>query len=364
MEKILYFSPVDWRWIKQRPQFLAEQLNKYGEVSVIYPWQNRRKGLQKKEATMRLNPYFEFPSFGRSVPMLETFNQMIGKGQIAYRLRREKPGILWLTMPWQIDLIPTNVEYSIVYDCMDDYTAISMLEEGREQIREQEAKLVRRASLIFVSSQHLLNLLKSRYHVDQSKLYLLRNGYSSEWLKYSRQESVQGERLKIGYFGTIGRWFDFDTVMESLSVLENVEYHLYGPMEKGIVIPQHERIMVHGVVEHQQIPECAGVLDVLVMPFIPNEIVQSVDPVKLYEYIFLNKHILCIHYPEIERFEPFVEFYDTKESYIRQLKRLLNKKTSMKYTQQQADAFLKENSWEMRAEQATRCLIKLMLGER
>ena len=365
MQKIVYFCPVDWRWIKQRPQFLAEQLQRYGEVSVIYPWRNRRKGLQKKtEASVRLHPYFALPTFGRSVPVVENFNHIIGKKQIAYRLRVEKPQILWLTMPWQVDLIPQNAGCPIVYDCMDDYAAISMQAGGRQRIQQQEAKLVRKASLIFVSSLHLMDLLKERYGVEQRKLCLLRNGYSAGWPKYGRQKALPSGRLKIGYFGTIGRWFDFDTILKSLSAFDNVEYHLFGPTEKGVVIPRHERIAEHGVVEHDRIPEYAQALDVLIMPFIPNEIVQSVDPVKLYEYICLNKHILCIRYPEIERFEPFVEFYDTGEAYMEQLRRLLEEKPAVKYTPQQAEAFLKDNSWAKRAECAARQLEGLMMEER
>ena len=365
MQKIVYFCPVDWRWIKQRPQFLAEQLQGYGEVSVIYPWRNRRKGLQKKtEASVRLHPYFVLPTFGRSVPVVENFNHIIGKKQIANRLRVEKPQILWLTMPWQIDLIPQNAGCPIVYDCMDDYAAISMQEGGRQRIQEREAELVRKASLIFVSSLHLMSLLKERYGVEHRKLCLLRNGYSAGWPKYSRHDALPSGRLRIGYFGTIGRWFDFDAILESLSAFENVEYHLYGPTEKGVVSPRHERIAEHGVVEHDRIPEYAEELDVLIMPFIPNEIVQSVDPVKLYEYIFLNKHILCIRYPEIERFEPFVEFYDTGETYMEQLRRLLEERPAVKYTPQQAEAFLKENSWTKRAECAARKLEGLKMGER
>ena len=105
-------------------------------------------------------------------------------------------------------------------------------------------------------------------------------------------------------------------------------------------------------------------MDVLIMPFIPNEIVQSVDPVKLYEYICLNKHILCIRYPEIERFESFVEFYDTRETYMEQLRRLLKEKPAVKYTPQQAEAFLKDNSWAKRAECAARQLEGLTKEER
>lgn len=365
MQKIVYFCPVDWRWIKQRPQLMAEQLQRYCEVSVIYPWRNRRKGLQKKtKAPVKLYPFFALPTFDRNISAVEILNQKISKRQIVYRLHMESPQILWLTMPWQINLIPQNARCPIVYDCMDDYAAISMQEGGRQRIREQETELIRRSSLIFISSLHLMKLLKERYGVAQSKLCLLRNGYSSGWPKYSRQEVSPSGRLKIGYFGTIGRWFDFDVILKSLSTFENVEYHLYGPTEKGVTIPRHERITEHGVVEHERIPENAQALDVLIMPFVPNEIVQSVDPVKLYEYIFLNKHILCIRYPEIERFEPFVEFYDTREIYMEQLWRLLKEKPAVKYTPQQAEEFLKENSWAVRAECAVRQLEGLMMGER
>lgn len=48
MQKMIYLCPVDWRWIKQRPQFLAEELSKYFEIHAVYPYQNNRKGLQKK----------------------------------------------------------------------------------------------------------------------------------------------------------------------------------------------------------------------------------------------------------------------------------------------------------------------------
>ena len=36
MKKILYFMGVDWYWIKQRPQILAEYLAQDYDVTVVY----------------------------------------------------------------------------------------------------------------------------------------------------------------------------------------------------------------------------------------------------------------------------------------------------------------------------------------
>lgn len=361
MKRIVYLSLVDWRWIKQRPQFIAENLACYCDVSVIYPWRNRRKGLQKKTPSpVRQMPYFMLPTLGGRFPIIRTVNKGLAKIQIHLQLCGCRTDCLWLTLPEQLEWLPQEVDCPIIYDCMDDYAAMDMQKGRREIFLKQEEALVHRAQCVFVSSQHLMDLLIQRYHPPKEKLCLLRNGYSADWPSVQPKSTREEELFCIGYFGTIGRWFDFAAVMASLNVCAEVEYHLYGPLEKGVAVPDHERLILHGVVEHDEIPRCAQRMDALVMPFVPNEIVQSVDPVKLYEYICLNKHILSIHYPEIERFEPFVEFYDTKEAYIKQLQRLLKEKPSVKYSAQQAEEFLKENSWAMRAEQAVRHIERLM----
>lgn len=349
LEKIVYFSPVDWRWIKQRPQFLAECLNNFYEIHVIYPYRNQRKGLQKVIASKIMpSPYFTFPSLGGHFSVLTRINRSIACLQIRRFVQKVKPAYLWLTMPWQIELVPDN--YPIIYDCMDDYVAIEMKSNKISCIAEQEAKMIQKATYIFASSLHLRNLLSERYGIKRDQIHLLRNGYSAAWPEKQKKVKKTDGRFRIGYFGTIGRWFDAQLLLDSLSIDESIEYHLFGPMEKGITISPNSRIIIHGVIEHNEIQRCAEDMDAFVMPFKLTEIVQSVDPIKLYEYIYLNRNILCIHYPEIERFEPFVVFYETIEEYIQCLRKLLLD-NSLKYSRKQAEIFLSENNWEKRAEQ-------------
>ena len=85
------------------------------------------------------------------------------------------------------------------------------------------------------------------------------------------------------------------------------------------------------------------------MPFKINEIVEAVDPVKLYEYINFNKNILSIKYKEIERFEEFVYFYTNYEEFKGNLERLI-KNNTLKYSDEARRRFLKDNSWGKRVE--------------
>ena len=83
------------------------------------------------------------------------------------------------------------------------------------------------------------------------------------------------------------------------------------------------------------------------MPFIINDLILSVDPVKLYEYINFNKPIFSIYYDEIKRFSSFIKFYSSKQ----ELSQLLSNSDEIlvkKYDEESRRDFLKENSWNVR----------------
>ena len=353
MKKMMYLCPVDWRWIKQRPQFLAEELEAFYDIYAVYPYKNNRHGLQKdREESVKLAPDYTLPTMSGRIPGIGKLNRILSTVQIRRMLRRIKPDILWLSMPWQIDFIPAKVSCSIVYDCMDDYAAITSDPSCVEALVEQEKQLVCRADVIFASSDHLRTVLSNRHGIEVEKICLLRNGYNAHWLQL--EDGLQEEQtnsLKIGYFGTVGRWFDFRLLLDSLEKYDQIEYHLFGPLENGIHIPEHERLIYRGVVEHDQIQAHAAQMQALMMPFIVNDIVRSVDPVKLYEYIWLNKNIICVRYPEIERFEPFMRFYRDRAEYMERIEEMLHG-APIRYTRDQAEVFLRGNNWKTRAQKA------------
>lgn len=349
MKKILYLCPVDWQWIKQRPQFLAEELSEAYEIHALYPYQNNRGGLQEKQPTpVNLIPCRSLPTLGGKLGFLNPVNRFWARAQAAAALNRVKPDYLWVTMPWQLDWLPNDPNIPILYDCMDDYAAITADPTGREELLRQEKALVDRAERIFASSGNLRELLVRRHGAAPEKITLLRNGYNAKWTEQPRRKPISDGVLRIGYFGTVGRWFDFPLLLDALEALPQVEFHLYGPAERGVKIPEHPRLRCYGVIAHGEIPEKAAALDGLMMPFVPNDIVKSVDPVKLYEYIYLHKNILCVRYPEIHRFAPFVLFYDTSEEFQNRLKQLMAD-PAVTYTKENANTFLLRNSWRVRA---------------
>ena len=67
MKKMVYEMNVEWNWIKQRPHFLAEELAKYFDITVLYQYRYNRKGLQHREVQgEKLKPVHVIPMHFRA----------------------------------------------------------------------------------------------------------------------------------------------------------------------------------------------------------------------------------------------------------------------------------------------------------
>lgn len=351
--KMLYISHVDWNWIKQRPHFIAEELMKFFDVSVLYSFQNRdRKNLQKRSVDeQNIHPLYSIP-MARRIKLLGGINRVFMMKQLNHSVRKAAPDYIYLTYPTQAELLPKQFSGRIIYDCMDDHIAMAP-SFYKETLRELERRLIDRADLVLVSSENLCRVIVERYGEGIAlKLHLIRNGYNGSILP-EREKTARGNNFTLCYVGTVGKWFNFDFITRSLRDIPELRYKIIGPAE--VEAPQSDRIEYTGTVEHCQLYEEVKDADALIMPFLLNDIVLSVDPVKLYEYINYNKNILCVHYPEVERFDRFVYFYDDYESFLQQIQNMMGNNT-VKYGIQERNVFLQKNNWESRVEQIIQCL--------
>lgn len=348
--ELVYVMNVDWNWIKQRPHFIAELLNTQFNVHVMYQHRYGRTGLQKREnVDVNLNPIYVIPRGDRYV-FLSKVNAAIKCNVVKKKIKKTEANILYLTFPNQVDTIPNDYKGIVIYDCMDNHPAFVNDERQMEIIIRQEENLINKASLVLVSSNHLIDILKSRYGNEiEEKINLVRNGYNGAILDQAKTVSEKKHKLyTFAYFGTISTWFNFDYILRSLEECADIQYELFGPLA-GVQIPKHERIHYHGTIEHEKLLENIKDADCLIMPFLINEIIEAVDPVKLYEYINFNKNILTCRYEEIERFEPFVYFYTGYDEFIKQILNL-KKSNDVKYSNDDRETFLRENSWKCRVD--------------
>lgn len=347
MESILYLMKLDWYWIKQRPQFIAEGLSKYYDVNVIYKYSYKRSNLQhtRTKSTVNLHPLITIPNKLTKYSLFKKVSEFFFRQKVQLLIKEKKPKAIYFTTPLPIELIPKNYDGKIVYDCMDDNLNL----DDDPTIKDMENKLIERADDILVTSVNLQDILLKRYGYNiKDKLYLVRNGFAGKILDVS-PKIISSSKVEIAYIGTVAKWFDFNLLEKSLKKFSNLEYTIIGPIYDDVKVV-NPRIHFLGTIEHERLYENIKSSRALIMPFKLNKIVESVDPVKLYEYINFNKDIITIEYPEVERFSDFVYFYKNEKDFFAQIRKIMNTRY-LKFSQEERKDFLLQNNWNKRSEQ-------------
>jgi hypothetical protein len=138
---------------------------------------------------------------------------------------------------------------------------------------------------------------------------------------------VQLKHPNLMFIGTMSDWLD--TLTLEKFARENPDYTVYliGPRDINFNYnksPDLNNIIFTGAVEFKDVPSYIKEGDIMLLPFIVNDITRYVDPVKVYEYLFFNKHIISSYWKELDKFSPNIEFYNSYESFRDGVYKLIN----------------------------------------
>lgn len=365
--RIIYLMHVSWFWAKQRPQFIAQHLSKENKITVIYPQQFGKK----EKGVGNLNPNLKIKYFRRipgayKIRLFGMVHDLMVASQLWSDIR--KTDVVWVTHPFLYRFLvffnfSNNVK--LVYDCMDDVLEFPDTVNNvsrRKSMLELERALVSKSKIVFSTSHYLSEKLKIRYGSDLNPK-LVNNAINIDsFTKKSHEElpevivkCFRDDCVNIVYVGTISSWLDLDLIRKSIGIQDKLNYILVGPSE--ISLQNEERLNFPGPIKHELVPALLKRADVLTMPFILNELILAVNPVKLYEYIYSNKPIVSVRYEETEQFSPYVMLYKNEEEYLKIMQQLvLGDFPVLDVDCNQS--FVKNNTWNKRIEIIQECLIK------
>lgn len=366
---LLYLMHVDWRWIKQRPHFLAEQLGQRRPLTVMHPVNRRRRHLQENPSPLPRHPLLR--TIGLRHRGLAGLDAALQRRRVLSVARKVGARALWLTHPMLLDYVPRSLaSLPVIYDCMDDALGFPAAPAERARIAAAERALVERAALVLASSERLRQVLLERYPSPAlaDRVHLVRNGIDDGLLarfgdaaSASRaRESTSPSRPsgpRLAYVGTVASWFDHDVLHRALAEVPQARLDVFGPCE--VTPPAHPQVAFKGVVEHARLPELLAGYDLLIMPFRINDLILGVDPVKLYEYLAAGREVVSVRYPEVERFGPYVHFYEDAASLARILRDTADGRLPRRNEPARVRDFLRDSTWVQRAAQVDALLDRL-----
>ncbi|MCM1321061.1 MAG: glycosyltransferase [Bacteroides sp.] len=356
--RILYLMHVDWNWIKQRPHFIAEKLAENGiEAEVYY-----QKNFDKKLLTSNAKGNFlikEIPRLPMSrFSVIRKINTFIYECFLENLLSKKDYDYVYLTHPV---FFSTKINVPIIYDCMDDVLEFSSNLKENKKLFVLEKQVIQHSKYVFFTSEYLKNALLKRYNLGNISGKFSVNNNAIELPKTNILENIkltESNRIKFVYIGTISEWFDFN-LLETLDK-EKYEFHLFGPVD-NISTNREENFIFHGPVSRDKIFSIMNAADILIMPFIVNKLIESVNPVKLYEYIFSCKPIISVEYGETLKFSDYVYLYKNGnvKSFEDCVRKIESNEMRSKACENDCKNFAENNTWNNRALEIKRKISEL-----
>jgi hypothetical protein len=331
---------IDWDWVLQRPQLIAQKLNKVFSCDVLCVNRIGKKqtSVVTNKRTQKIRSIKLFPLVYK-IPLL----RLINKGIIRISIKFNDYDFVWICYPEFIDYIPSSYKGKILYDCMDNYSEMTSGKANVCGIKQAEARAITKANMVFASSNYLYRRIKTSF--PNAKCSLVRNGYVNFALEPIKQACVR-PIYHLAYFGTVAPWIDLPLMNEIVDQFNNLRIDFVGPRDTPC--ESSDKICFMQPVPHADLTSLSRKYDCLIMPFKITQLIEAVDPVKLYEYIGFGQCIISVEYDEIKRFSDFVYFYKTKAELVTLLNLLEKKGFPPKYTKEEQHTFLKENTWDSR----------------
>lgn len=346
--KILYLAPIAYNSLKQRPQHIADNLAKEHEVWYVEPTISLMKYIIKggesfksKNITIHNNLHIiKLSGIFTAHISCQAFN-IFRYNVISERHQLKKyfnnVDVIWVGYPGWYQIIENIKNKMIIYDKMDDDVNITTNLLIKKLLLKVEPKLIDKADIIFVTA---MKFYRDLIYKKQS-VYLLPNAVCED-IKYIEKDLNQRENRVFGYVGTVAHWFDIKAIEMILNNSSKNEVILVGPNYIPELKLQNVKYM--GIIEKEQLPEIIADFDVCLYPFKKNTFLNTIDPVKIYEYLALNKPVLAINSAEMDKFNKFIETYDNYE----ELELKLGKVFKKPFSEEERINFIKENCWSSR----------------
>jgi glycosyltransferase involved in cell wall biosynthesis len=162
----------------------------------------------------------------------------------------------------------------------------------------------------------------------------------------------------FGYTGTIhGDRVDVNLVAEIAKLNPNATIAMVGPnlldFEDLSRLSIHSNIVFTGAKPYSELPEIMRAFDVCIVPHLVTPFTESLNPIKLWEYLAAGKPIVSTNVAGFREFPELVHVSESYDVFLQNLDSTLNEDSSVAVARQ---AVAQQHSWDRRIDQVIQIL--------
>lgn len=377
MPDLVFLSLENWDDVWRRNQFVcAELARRHPESKILFvtPPRDVSNALRRGRLAQlkRVKPWSpeRLPNVIVSTPSKYLPNTLaLGRWVNASGLRRhvvremrrlsmQRP-LLWINDHATVSLVGELGERSVIYDITDDWISFHQPDSLRERTRRQDEALCRTADATVVCSRRLQEMKASL--VPVGRLHLVPNGVDAAHYGAVLDRSLatpavthDWPRPVFGYTGTIHPdRIDVDLVYDLARSLDRGSIALIGPNhlpdEAQRRLLATNRVFITGPVPYREIPDYMRAFDVCIVPHRMTPFTESLNPIKLWEYLAAGKPIVSTDVAGFRDYAQHVRLARTTESFTAEIQMALKDDVESRGRRARAEAA--KHSWTARVDQ-------------
>lgn len=381
MQDLIFVSLENWDGIWRRNQFLCASLaRRFPEKKILFvgltrdvtnDLRNRRlPTLDSAEETVPELPNITITRPLKLLPNTlgwgRRFNERLFRAHVRDSARRlgMKSPLLWLNPHSAVHMVGRMDESCVVYDVTDDWTQFKQSPEMERLTIAQDNALCRRADAVIVCSQQLYDLKRDLAR----NLHLVPNGVDAAHYREALdgigplpEPADRWASPVIGYTGTIHPERVDVTLIESLArSFPQGTIALVGP--DMLSATDRERLLAHpnialiGPIPYLNLPKIMRAFDVCITPHRMTPFTESLNPIKLWEYLAAGKPIVSTDIAGFRDYPQFVRLARDSDSFVHAIEKALLEDPSVREARR-AEAC--RHSWEARLDQILQLLPSL-----
>lgn len=196
-------------------------------------------------------------------------------------------------------------------------------EKNWDLMYEKEIEISQKVDKVIYTAKRL----KEHYSaIESSKMEYISNGIDLDMIKQSDKslpkEFEEIPSPRVIYVGMVNYWFDVDLVYRSALRYPHYSFTIIGGVSIDISrLKELTNVYILGVKEHASVSQYLSHSDIGMIPFIRSDFVDSINPIKLYEYAAYGLRVVSTRWSELEGLEELFDICATDELFIEALSR-------------------------------------------
>lgn len=222
-----------------------------------------------------------------------------------------------------------------IYDCCDEIVGFKIPSLKPDVVRRVEKELIEACDLVICSSQKLIDTKSPM----AKRTVLVRNAAEvSHFRKALDRSTPRPKHLKgiekpiVGFWGYLANWLDWDIIKHIIHNAPDLHFMFIGPSTKGLTkFIEAPNATYTGPLPYDVLPEYLAHFACAILPFGVNDLTESMNPVKGYEYLAGGCPTVGTVLPELKEFGEHIYTADDGASFLQAIRRAIEEDTPEKH---------------------------------